>query len=99
MISETRILYGSVVFLHGRSCRPFFFQYFHTFDNPGGTEIPAAGIAVAVPTTETTVFTAGSSLFSAENTEFGLGFKVIIPATQKAGSYSTTLNIKLADAF
>lgn len=76
---------------------PADFQYFHTFNNPDGTEIPAVGIAAPVPASLTTVFTAGPGIFNANTTEFGLGFKVVIPQAQKSGNYSTTVNIQLVD--
>lgn len=73
------------------------FQYFHTFDNPEGNEIPSVGNTLPVPTVQQTVFEAGPNIYSANTAEFGMGFKVIIPPAQKVGNYSTTLTINLVD--
>ncbi|MGQ0644233.1 MAG: hypothetical protein ACT4O3_01935 [Elusimicrobiota bacterium] len=73
------------------------FRYFHTFDNPDGNEIPATGSALFVPTSPSVVFEAGPAIHNANPTEFGLGFLAVIKGTQKAGTYTTTLNLLLTE--
>jgi len=74
------------------------FRYAFTNDAPG-TEVPAFTTDAEVPTSLTTIYTAAPSEYTVDFTGFGLGFRTIIPAIQKAGDYSTNLNITLADSF
>ncbi len=74
------------------------FKYFHTFDNPDGTETPPAnGATLPVPAIEQTVFSAGPAIFNANTTEFGLGFIVIVPQAQKSGTYTSTIRLRMVD--
>lgn len=75
------------------------FRYFHTYDNPDGNEIPAVGTDAPVPTVEQTIFESGPNIYNANYAGFGVGFKIIVPPTQKTGDYSTVVNMRLVDGF
>jgi len=64
-----------------------------------GTYNPAAGGDATIPVTPTTIYTSGASENTILSLLSSLGIRVNIPADQKTGSYTTTLNISLLDAF
>lgn len=68
---------------------------------PGGigTYVPDNDVTETnMPASATTIFTAGSGVFNTAGTDFNLVIVVNIPAAQKTGAYSSTLNISLVDA-
>lgn len=72
------------------------FKYVFSRVSEGGGETPLSGSGSPVPTAPQTIFTGGADEPSAA---LKLGVRLDVPPGQKAGDYSTTLNLTLADSF
>ena len=74
------------------------FRYWFTFDYPG-TEVPAFTLDAPMPTSNTTIYTAGSGEFTPNPGTYGIQFKAVTDGTQKTGSYSAQIILTLLNAF
>ena len=74
------------------------YRYWFTFNYPG-TEDPVYLSDKAIPTTSATVYTADSTEYTANPRVYGMGFKAIVSPVQKAGTYSSQINLTLVQNF
>lgn len=71
-------------------------HYWHTFDQPHGTETPTTGSA-QVPESASTIFASGTGYDNVDDVEVSLDLKLIVPATQQGGDYATTITFTLVN--
>lgn len=75
------------------------FTFFQTYDNPDAVETPVIGTSMPVPASELVVFEPAAALYNTQFTGFGLGFIIVTPPEQKAGDYTTVVNVRMVDGF
>lgn len=74
------------------------YRYWFVFNYPGA-EVPPFNSDAAIPVSAATIYTASAGEYTITSGTYGIGFKAIANPVQKAGSYTSQINLTLVNNF